>query len=88
MKIKDGFVLREIAGQAVVTATGKASENFHGMVKLNCTAKDVWQWIEEGRGADEIADLLAEKYGADREACSADVSEMIEKMEKAGFLES
>lgn len=88
MKIKEGFVMREIAGQAVVTATGKASENFHGMVKLNSTAKDVWELITKGLDVREIAQTLGEKYGVSADTCEADVLEMIEKMEKAGFLES
>ena len=35
VRIKDGFVLRDVAGQTVVIATGEASRDFHGMVKLN-----------------------------------------------------
>ena len=35
MRTKKGFVLREVGGQTVVIATGEASENFHGMDKLN-----------------------------------------------------
>ena len=33
VKVKAGFVLREVGGQTVVIATGEASENFHGMIK-------------------------------------------------------
>ena len=39
MRIKEGFVLREVAGQAMVIATGEASKEFHGMVKLNESGK-------------------------------------------------
>ena len=88
MKIKKGFVLRDIAGQAVATATGEASESFRGMIKLNSTAKDVWMWLDEGKSPEEISALLSEKYNVPRESTYADVMEMIEKMEKAGFLES
>ena len=55
MKIKDGFVLREIAGQTVVIATGEASKTFHGMVKLNGTGRDIWQGLANGLSAEEIA---------------------------------
>ena len=34
MKINEGFVLREVAGQAVVIAVGEASEKFHGMINF------------------------------------------------------
>ncbi|MBE6708104.1 MAG: PqqD family protein [Ruminococcaceae bacterium] len=87
MKIKKGFVLRDIAGQAVATATGEASESFRGMIKLNSTARDVWVWLDEGKSPEEISVLLSDKYNVPRESTFADVTEMIEKMEKAGFLE-
>ena len=32
MRIKNGFVLREVAGQNMVIATGEASKDFHGMI--------------------------------------------------------
>ena len=35
MKLKPGFVLREVAGQALVIATGELSKQFKGMIKLN-----------------------------------------------------
>ena len=35
MKTKEGFILRKVGAQYVVAATGKASENFNGMMRLN-----------------------------------------------------
>ncbi len=34
MKIKEGFVLRDIAGDTVVIATGEVSKTFHGIGKI------------------------------------------------------
>jgi len=45
MKIKEGFVIRKAAGKYVAVATGKASREFHGMVKLNETGKTIWEGI-------------------------------------------
>ena len=38
MRVKDGFVIREVLGQAVVIPTGKASKEFYrgdGLVNMN-----------------------------------------------------
>lgn len=87
MKIKDGFVLREIAGQTVVIATGEASKTFHGMVKLNGTGRDIWQGLARGLSEDEIAQELVEKYdGVDLAKAKEDTASLIGKMEEAGFL--
>lgn len=45
MRIKQGFVMRDVAGQAVAIATGEASKSFHGMVKLNGTGADIWRCV-------------------------------------------
>lgn len=86
MRIKDGFVLREVAGQALVIATGEASVEFHGMIKLNATAQRVWQGIADGLSAQEIARLLAAEYDVSEEKALADVNIMTERMRQAGFL--
>ena len=86
MRIKDGFVLREVAGQAMVIATGEASDNFHGMVRLNETGKYVWQGITDGLTVEDIAHGLTEVFSVDYKKALDDVVRMIAQMENAGFL--
>lgn len=86
MKIKDGFVLREVAGQAVVIAVGEASKAFHGMINLNATGKLVWQGIEQGLTEAEIVGKLVDQYDVTADKAQVDVHRMIEKMSTAGVL--
>lgn len=87
MKIKKGFVLRKVAGQAMVIATGEASKDFHGMVKLNDTGCEIWQGLTEGLTEEEIVKKLTEKYEVEEEKAASDVAAIIVKMQEAGFLE-
>ena len=48
MKIKENYVMREVAGQAIVIAIGEESERFKGMINLNRTGRDVWLYMEKG----------------------------------------
>ncbi len=86
MRIKKGFVLREVAGQAMVIATGEASKDFHGMIKLNDTGKDIWQGLIDGLSADQIVATIRGKYEVEQDKAAQDVSEFIQKMEEMGFL--
>lgn len=86
MRIKKGFVLRRVAGQAMVIATGEASRDFHGMVKLNETGCDIWQGLTDGLDEEQIVDRLVEKYEVDREKAAADTAMIIGCMKAAGFL--
>lgn len=86
MKIKKGFVLRRVLDEAIVVASGEASKTFHGMIKLNDSAADIWQWISEGKEASEIAQLLSEKYEISAEKAASDTAAMIKSMTDNGLL--
>ena len=88
MKIKDGFVMREVVGQAVVIAVGEASKEFHGMINLNSTGKDIWQGVEKGLSEEGIVQCIIEKYEVEVEKAAEDVRKMIQKMREAGVIEA
>ncbi len=87
MKIKKGFVMRKVAGSAVVIATGEASKDFHGMVKLNATGADIWQGIADGLDEKAIAERIVCDYEIDEETAYEDVKATVNKMKEAGFIE-
>ena len=87
MRIKQGFVMRDVAGQAVAIATGEASKSFHGMVKLNGTGADIWRGVEEGLDETAIAERVAAKYEVDLDRARRDVDAFIARMREAGLME-
>lgn len=87
MRIKQGFVMRDVAGQAVVIATGDASRDFHGMVKLNQTAAVVWHGVEEGLDVKAIAERLVAEYDVETGRALADVEALLARMREQGFVE-
>jgi len=86
MRIKKGFVLREVAGQIMVIATGEASKDFHGMIRLNGTGKEIWTGLQDEKSQEDIVKILEEKYEIDSETAKADVEQFIAKMAEMGFL--
>ena len=87
MRIKQGFVMRDVAGQAVVIATGDASRDFHGMVKLNQTAAVVWHGVEQGLDVKAIAERLVAEYDVETGRALADVEALLARMREQGFVE-
>ena len=55
MKIKKGFVLRDVAGRSIVVATGAAAKKFRGMIMLNDTGKEIWIRLQKGMDQEEIS---------------------------------
>ena len=87
MKIKEGYVIRKVMGNHVVIATGEASKKFHGMVKLNDTAAEIWGCISENKSLDEIVSCMLEKYEVDEEKLRQDVTKTIKTLKEQGFIE-
>ena len=86
MKIKDGFVVRDIMGQCVVVATGEASEDFAGMIKLNDTGKIIWEGVADGKSQDEIVECIVSEYDVEEERAKSSVEKFISDMMDKGFI--
>ena len=91
MKLKQGFVLREVAGQTLVVATGEASKDFHGMIKLNESGRIIWEQLLAGKSEKEIAEHLCGVYADDKDfgpqRAAEETARFLKKIEEAGFFE-
>lgn len=86
MKIKDGFVLREVADSFVVMNIG-GELAFNGMITLNEVGAFIWKAVENGDNAEEIAKKITLEYEIDYETALSDTKVFIEKMNGVGVLE-
>lgn len=87
MKLKKDFVLRQVADTWVVLPVGQTSVDFNGMLTLNESGVLLWKTLEQGGGAEELADALCAEYAVDRAVALADAEEFLAKLERAGCLE-
>lgn len=87
MKIKNGFVVRSIAGESVVVALGEASKNFNGIIKLNETGRFLWDKLSEGAGTEELIEAILAEYDIDRETAEADIIRFVDTLKGANILE-
>ena len=85
MKIRENIVVRKVADSYVAVPTGKTTDGFNGIARLNKTGYDIWCGIAEGLGAKEIAQRLVESYdGVTLEEAEKYTLELIEKMRDCG----
>lgn len=87
MKIKEGFVAREIAGQSVVVALGEASKIFNGIIKLNETGRVIWDCLTEGKEKEETVEKILSEYEIDRQTVEQDYDRFIATLQGANILE-
>ena len=86
MKIKEGFILRKVGTQYVAAATGKASENFNGIIRLNESGAFIFRQLQGGATAEELAARLLEEYDVDEAAARQDVDRFLAALKEADAL--
>ena len=88
MKIRDGFMLREVAGQWIVVPLGENVANINGIMALSVSAALLWRKLEVGvAGCGELADVLLGEYMVDKATALADSEEFVEILRSKELLE-
>lgn len=87
MKIKEGFILRNVAGNSVVVPIGQASIDFNGMMSLNDTGAFIFEKMIEGISREELIKAVIEKYQIEEELAQKDVDNFIKKVEGEDLFE-
>ena len=87
MKIKKGFVVRNIAGESVVVALGAASKSFNGIIKLNDTGRFLWDKLSVGCEKEELIAALLAEYDVDEKTAENDALMFVKTLEGANVLE-
>ena len=88
MKIKNGFVLREMCGENIVSAEGLEHINFNKLISLNSTAAFLWKALEGKEFTEEeMAQLLVDEYGIDMELALTDSKNLSKAWIEAGITE-
>jgi len=86
MKIIGGMVVTQVGDDWVAVPTGEASNTLHGIVRLNDTAKVVWDALAEGLDEQAAAARLTERYEVDDARALESVRGAVDKLEAAGLL--
>lgn len=86
MKLKEGFLLRQVAGQTVVLPTGRELD-LNMMITLNETGEFLWKRLQSKTDEEALASALLAEYDVDGEKARASVAAFVRKLRDHGFLE-
>lgn len=87
MKIKDGFILRNVAGNNVVVPIGDATIDFNGMISLNDTGAFIFEQMLNEITRDELVQAVVNEYDIDEKLAQKDVDAFIEKIKGEDLFE-
>lgn len=86
MKLKKGFILRDIAGECVVVSTN-AELNLNGMITLNDTGRTLWKVLEKETDLDALTAALLAEYEVEETTARTAAEKFVEKLKEMDFLE-
>lgn len=86
MKVKEHFLLRQVAGAWVVMPIGQEMLDFNGILNLNETGAFLWQKLQEGAEVEELAAALTEEYNVSLEEAKKDAKEFCDLLMEKGCL--
>lgn len=89
MRIKKGFVLREVCGKDVIMGEGLGAVNFGKMLTLNDTASWLWKKAKETGDftVEMLTDALCEEYDVSEEEARKDVTDIIASWQELELIE-
>jgi methyltransferase-like protein len=87
MKVKSGFVPREVGEGTVLVPTGERVVDMNGMIVLNDTGKFIFERLDGAHTQQQIVDELVETYEVSQDDAERDVAEYVAELDRLGILE-
>jgi len=88
MRLKKGFVLRNVCGENALIGEGVNAINFGKLLTLNETAAFLWKEAAEGDFSPEsLATALCKEYEVEADEARRDVDDILSQWQQEGFIE-
>lgn len=87
MKIKNGFMIREVAGQWVVVPLGERVVDFNGIMTLSESGALLWKALEQDTLEEDLVAEILKEYEVDKETAKNDVLEFIATLKEKNIIE-
>lgn len=88
MKLKDGLILREVAGQYVIVPTGKRVQEVTSIVYISASGAYLWDFMKDNEfEKEDLVDKIMEHYtGVTREKAQEDIGKFLKTLSDHNIL--
>lgn len=87
MKVKTGFMLREVAKNYIVVPVGKAGVDFNGIITLNETGAFLWEKLESDISIEQLIIELTNTYNVDNDTAKMDIDNFLKTLNQNHLIE-
>lgn len=88
MKVKEGFVLRNVVDEHIVMPTGDNIAKFEGAVVLNDVAAFVFEQLKNPMSKDDLLQAVLNEFEVDEATAKSDLDTLIEKLAELNIIEA
>lgn len=86
MRLKHTFEMMNLDDQTVAVPIGTAANDFHGVIKLNETAAEIFEMLKVDNTEDAIVEAMLQEYKVSRDVITKDVHKYIRYFREKGLL--
>jgi len=86
LKIKDGFIVREILDSYMAVPVGERTREVHGVIALNETGAFLWKMLEEDTSEDKLIASMVKEYEITEKTAKDDIKEYLSFLREKGWL--
>ena len=87
MRIRNGFLLKEISDGYAAIPYLKNYKNPGAIIALNETGAFLWQLLQDETNIENLEDAVIQRYGIEPEIAKMAVSKFTESLRECDFLE-
>lgn len=86
MKLKDQFIVRQIAGTWIAVPIGERVAETKGLLSLSETGVFLWKLLQEDITFEELISALTDEFDVTGETAEKDISAFINGLEEKGII--
>lgn len=87
MKVKEGFLLRQVGSNAVIVPVGVQTVDFRCIITLNEVGAFLWQKLTAECTVSDLVEALLAEYDVTAEIATADVERFVASLREKNLLD-
>ena len=87
MKAREGFILRNLAGEYLLMPKGEKIKNYDSVVLMNELSAFVWGKMQNPVTQSDLLEAVLNEYDVDEETAREDLNGLLAKLKEAGVID-
>jgi hypothetical protein len=87
MKAREGFILRNLAGEYLLMPKGEKIKNYDSVVLMNELSAFVWEKMQNPVTQSDLLEAVLNEYDVDEKTAREDLDGLLAELKEAGVID-